>query len=70
VVRNGSRFDIAIFADGKGKWELEMVDDLRIGSTWIEPFDTEQAALEAALAAVEEDADRSYVSEFFGYRLQ
>jgi hypothetical protein len=51
-VRNGSRFDIAIFADGKGKWELEMVDDLKIGSTWIEPFDTEQAALEAALAAV------------------
>ena len=50
--------------------ELELVDDLKIASTWIEPFDTEQGALEAALAAVEEDADRAYVSEFFGYRLQ
>lgn len=68
VVCKGSTFDIAIRADGKGKWDLELVDDLKIASTWIEPFDTEQAALEAALAAVEEDADRAYVQEFFAYR--
>jgi len=58
VVCNGSEFHI------------EVVDDLQIGSTWTEPFDTEQAALDAALAAIEGDADRAYVGEFFGYRLQ
>lgn len=70
VVCKGSTFEIAIYADGRGKWELEVADDLQIGSTWLEPFDTEQAALAAALAAIEEDSDRAYVSEFFAYRLQ
>jgi hypothetical protein len=70
VACNGSKFEIGIYADGKGKWELEVVDDLQIGSIWTEPFDTEQAALEAALAAIEEDSDRAYVSEYFGYRVQ
>lgn len=69
VVREGSTFEIAIHADGKGKWDLLVVDDLKIASTWIEPFDTEQSALEAALAAIEGDSDRSYVSELFAYRL-
>ena len=42
----------------------------KIGSISTGPFDTEQAALEAALAAIEEDPDRAYAAEFFGYRLQ
>lgn len=67
---NGCESRIGIYADGKGKWELEAVDDLQIGSIWTEPFDAEQAALEAALAAIEEDSDRAYVGGFFGYRLQ
>ena len=70
VMCNGAEFHIGIYADGKGKWDLEVVDDLQIGSIWTEPFDTEQAALEAALAAIEEDSDRAYVGEFFAYRLQ
>ena len=45
------------------------MDDLKISSVWTEPFDTEQGALEAALAAIEEDADRAYVQDFFAYRL-
>ena len=49
VVCKGSAFEVVIHADGKGKWLLELMDDLKIGSIWIDPFDTEQAALEAAL---------------------
>jgi len=42
---------------------------LKIGTIWTDPFDTEQAALEAALAAIEEDSDRQYVHGYFGYLL-
>ena len=54
VKKDGWDLDILIFEDEQGTWLLEIRNDTGVSTCWIDPFETEQAALDEALKTIEE----------------
>jgi hypothetical protein len=69
VVRHGCELDIVIVESEDGKWYLQVTNELNVSTHWTEPFDTEQAALDEALKAIEAD-DVDFAAENFPYLLE
>lgn len=55
VTRNGVTVKVEIYADGYGKWILEVVDEQNTSHVWEEHFETDQLALIEALRALDEE---------------
>lgn len=53
LTRHGITVKVEIYGDGEGKWILEVVDRDDASHVWDERFDTDQAALDAAIEALE-----------------
>jgi uncharacterized protein len=53
VARDGTEVSIEIYADGDGRWILEVVDEFHNSNVWDEVFATDAAALEAAMRVIE-----------------
>lgn len=53
ISRHGVTVKVEIYGDGEGRWILELVDRDAASHVWDERFDTEQAALNAAIEALE-----------------
>jgi hypothetical protein len=61
VSRDGASLRISIYrGPSDAGWILEIVDQLNGSTVWDEPFETDRAALEAALLAIEEDGAESF----------
>lgn len=56
VTKGGWDLEILIYEDGEGQWLLNVVNDADVSTCWIEPFQTDQAALNEALKAIEENS--------------
>jgi hypothetical protein len=69
VVRHGCELDIIITESEDGRWYLQVTNELYVSTHWTEPFDTEQAALDEALKAIEAD-DVDFGAENFPYLLE
>lgn len=58
----GAAVQIEIYrGEPNGRWLLEVVDDHWNSTVWDDEFDTEQAALDAALAAIAEEGIRAMI---------
>jgi uncharacterized protein len=55
----GWELDVEIHKQGR-KWRLEVIDERGTHNVWIEPFATEQAALDEALRAIKEEGVESF----------
>jgi hypothetical protein len=55
------QIDIYRLADDR-RWQLEVVNELGISTIWDDPFDTEQAALNAFKEAVEDEGMETFLS--------
>lgn len=55
VRRDGKQVKLEIYDDGDGGWLLEAVDEYGNSTVWQEPFQTEQAALDAALRTIDDE---------------
>ena len=55
--RDGIEVDILIYRfEGSNEgWILEVVDEEESSTVWVEPFDTDQAALDEVMRIVEEE---------------
>lgn len=53
ISRHGVTVRVEIYGDGEGKWILEVVDRDGASHVWDERFETDQAALNAAIEALE-----------------
>ncbi|HNT63845.1 MAG TPA: UPF0149 family protein [Candidatus Desulfobacillus denitrificans] len=58
----GHSVSIEIYRSPGSPWVLEVVDELGTSTVWDEEFETDEAALEAALAAIEEEGIASFVT--------
>lgn len=58
----GRSVSIEIYRSPGSPWVLEVVDELGTSTVWDELFDTDEAALEAALAAIEEEGIASFAA--------
>jgi hypothetical protein len=56
ITKDGWALEIVIYEDGEGQWLLEVVNDADVSTCWTEPFETDQAALDEALKAMEENS--------------
>ena len=56
ITKDGWDLKIVIYKDGEGQWLLQVVNDADVSTCWMEPFETDQAALNEALKAVEENS--------------
>lgn len=63
----GNTLQIAIYADGKGGWLLELIDVHNNSTHWEDAFSTEQAALDEALAAIREEGIEVFIGPAGGY---
>jgi uncharacterized protein len=63
VTRDGVSVDVLIYCgeDDTG-WILEVVDHLGGSTVWDDPFPTDQAALNGAMTAIEEDGIGSFAA--------
>lgn len=53
--RDGHSVRIDIYGDGHGKWILEVVDEYNNSTVWDDRFETDQFALDEALATIDSD---------------
>ena len=61
VERDAKSVEIMIYEDGDGGWILEVVDENDNSTVWDEPFDSDQSALDEALATIEDDGIDSLI---------
>ena len=62
VMVEGRRFDIDIYrAEDEDFWTLEVINDEGTSFVWDDPCATDQAALNAALAAFEKEGATGFV---------
>jgi hypothetical protein len=61
ISRDGETVDVFIYQDGEGGWILEVEDRFRNSTLWDEPFKSDLDALNAVLAAIEQDGIGSLV---------
>lgn len=59
---DGQTLQIEIYRLEGGSWVLEVVDELGTSTVWDDPFETDTAALAAALQAIEKDGIRHFVT--------
>lgn len=64
---NGKTLNIEITGDRKGGWLLEVADTNGNTTSWEDPFPTEQAALDEALAAIGEEGIDLFIGPAGGY---
>lgn len=55
LTRHGVTVQVEIYADGEGKWILEVVDQEEASHVWDEHFVTDSEALAAAIQALEDE---------------
>jgi hypothetical protein len=56
VTKDGWDLEIVIYEDGEGQWLLQVVNDADVSTCWTQSFETDQAALNEALKAIEENS--------------
>ena len=62
IVRDGETLDIRIYRGGDEKyWILEIVNDHGTSTVWDDQFPTDQAALDEALQAIEEEGIAAFL---------
>ncbi len=61
VERDGRSVQVDIYADGKGGWLLEVIDEFGNSSVWDQSFATEQDALDEALRTIREEGIESLI---------
>ncbi len=61
VERDGRSVQVDIYADGKGGWLLEVIDEFGNSSVWDKSFETEQDALDDALKTIREEGIESLI---------
>lgn len=59
--QGGQWVKIEIYEDDEGGWLLEIVDEGNNSTMWEDAFDTDDAALAEALAALEEHGIASFI---------
>jgi len=59
--QGGQWVEIEIYEDGEGGWLLEIVDEGNNSTMWEDAFDSDDAALAEALAALEEHGIESFI---------
>jgi hypothetical protein len=57
---------IRIFRDTRGKWLLEVIDPAGYMTGWTKSFATDQAALDEAVQAIEEEGITSFIGRLAG----
>jgi uncharacterized protein len=63
ITRDGISVDVMIYRAGDEEgWILEVVDHLGGSTIWDDPFPTDQAAYDEAMAAIEEDGIGSFAA--------
>jgi hypothetical protein len=63
----GKTVQIEIIDDGKRGWLLEVADTNGNTTSWEDPFSSEQAALDEALAAIGEEGIDLFIGPAGGY---
>jgi hypothetical protein len=53
IVRDGTEVEVQIYADGKGGWLLDVVDEFWNSTTWDDSFATDKDALAEALKTID-----------------
>lgn len=66
VSRDGCCVEVRIYEEGEAAWLLQVVDDHGCMTGWIEPFLTDQAALDEAMRAIDEKGIRSFIGSVSG----
>lgn len=66
VSRDGYSVEVRIFEDGEAAWLLQIVDDQGCMTGWIESFAADQAALDEALRAIEEEGIVTFIGSISG----
>ena len=62
ITGDGTKIQIDIYrVEGEPGWALEVIDEENASTVWDEPFDTDQAALDAAMKVIETDGIRSFL---------
>jgi hypothetical protein len=57
---------IRILRETRGKWLLEVIDPAGYITGWAKSFTTDQAALDEAVHAIEEEGITSFIGRFSG----
>ncbi len=55
VERDGRSVQADIYADGKGGWLLEVIDEFGNSSVWDKSFETDEDALNEAMETIREE---------------
>lgn len=61
IERNRWTVDVEIYRDHEGGWILQIDDGRGNATVWTDPFATEQAALDAALEAIDSEGIESFI---------
>jgi len=61
IERDGWTVNVEIYPSDTGGWFLQIDDGRDSATCWIEPFDTEQAALDAALHAIDAEGIDTFI---------
>jgi hypothetical protein len=62
ITGDGTKIQIDIYrVEGESGWALEVIDEENASTIWDEPFDSDQAALDAAMKVIETDGIRSFL---------
>ena len=61
LTRDGKTVKVEIYGDGADKWLLEVVDEYGNSTVWDDAFDSEQAAFDEVLKAIEEEGMGSLI---------
>jgi hypothetical protein len=66
IEENGDRVEISIYRLEDSDWTLEIIASDGASTVWEEPFDSEAAALDEALAAIKEEGIKSFFDSAAG----
>jgi len=61
IERNRWTVNVDIWRDRDGGWNLQIDDGYGNGTIWTDPFVTEQAALDAAVEAIDKEGIESFI---------
>ncbi len=61
VTQGGKTVQVTIYGDGEGEWILEIEDGLGNSCIWNDRFETDQAALDEALASIENEGIEAFI---------
>jgi hypothetical protein len=61
IERNRWTVNVEIYRDCEGGWNLHIEDGRGNATVWTDPFATEQAAFDAAVAAIDTEGIESFI---------